>query len=130
MKAKTMFYCTECGNETPKWAGRPLQRMRRVEFHRGAAVGKAARRKSKKSIKQATCKGGKHYRFARMRRSVSPPEWGSWIEFLGGGAVKGSLVLVGGAPGIGKSTLMLRSARSWGSSFACYTSPGRNPCTS
>ena len=47
-----------------------------------------------------------------MRRSASPPAWGSWTGVLGGGAVKGSLVLVGGAPGIGKSTLMLQICES------------------
>ena len=46
-----------------------------------------------------------------MRRSASPPAWGAG-RVLGGGAVKGSLVLVGGAPGIGKSTLMLQICES------------------
>lgn len=35
MKTKTIFYCTECGNETPKWAG-TLPGLRRMEQHRGA----------------------------------------------------------------------------------------------
>ena len=38
----------------------------------------------------------------------SEPEWKNWIECLGGGIVTGSLVLVGGDPGIGKSTLLLQ----------------------
>lgn len=35
MKTKTVFYCTECGNETPKWA-RTLPGLRRMEQYRGA----------------------------------------------------------------------------------------------
>ena len=109
MKPKTLFYCTECGNETPKWAGKcPACGAWNtiVEQPQAArAAGKGASRPA----------GGGAVRRARP---VTELEADAEIRFstgmgeldrvLGGGAVKGSLVLVGGAPGIGKSTLMLQ----------------------
>lgn len=109
MKPKTLFYCTECGNETPKWAGKcPACGAWNtiVEQPQAArAAGKGASRPA----------GGGSVRRARP---VTELEADAEIRFstgmgeldrvLGGGAVKGSLVLVGGAPGIGKSTLMLQ----------------------
>ena len=109
MKAKTVFFCTECGNETPKWAGKcPACGAWNtiVEQPQAArAAGKGASRPA----------GGGSVRRARP---VTELEADAEIRFstgmgeldrvLGGGAVKGSLVLVGGAPGIGKSTLMLQ----------------------
>ena len=113
MKPKTLFYCTECGNETPKWAGKcPACGAWNtiVEQPQAArAAGKGASRPA----------GGGSVRRARP---VTELESDAEIRFstgmgeldrvLGGGAVKGSLVLVGGAPGIGKSTLMLQICES------------------
>ena len=113
MKPKTLFYCTECGNETPKWAGKcPACGAWNtiVEQPQAArAAGKGASRPA----------GGGAVRRARP---VTELEADAEIRFstgmgeldrvLGGGAVKGSLVLVGGAPGIGKSTLMLQICES------------------
>ena len=113
MKPKTRFYCTECGNETPKWAGKcPACGAWNtiVEQPQAArAAGKGASRPA----------GGGSVRRARP---VTELEADAEIRFstgmgeldrvLGGGAVKGSLVLVGGAPGIGKSTLMLQICES------------------
>ena len=113
MKPKTLFYCTECGNETPKWAGKcPACGAWNtiVEQPQAArAAGKGASRPA----------GGGSVRRARP---VTELEADAEIRFstgmgeldrvLGGGAVKGSLVLVGGAPGIGKSTLMLQICES------------------
>lgn len=111
MKAKTMFYCTACGNEFPKWAGKcpacgawnTIEEQ--PETPRISGKGKQTR---------STGFGGGQ----RRARPVTELEEGEEIRFptgmgeldrvLGGGAVKGSLVLVGGAPGIGKSTLMLQ----------------------
>ena len=100
MKPKTLFYCTECGNETPKWAGKcPACGAWNtiVEQPQAArAAGKGASRPA----------GGGAVRRARP---VTELEADAEIRFstgmgeldrvLGGGAVKGSLVLVGGAPG-------------------------------
>ncbi|HJB81203.1 DNA repair protein RadA [uncultured Flavonifractor sp.] len=110
MKAKTMFYCTECGNELPKWAGQcPACKAWNT------IVEQPAETKRKSSMAAAT---------AGERQGRSKPRLMDEVEttrelrfqtgmneldrVLGGGAVQGSLVLVGGAPGIGKSTLMLQ----------------------
>ena len=111
MKAKTLFYCTDCGNELPKWAGQcPACRAWNT------IVEQPAEKPAKRS---APVKGGSVTGVAINRpRPMKDIETTDELRFatgmgeldrvLGGGAVKGSLVLVGGAPGIGKSTLMLQ----------------------
>ena len=106
-KNKTVFYCTACGNESPRWQGRcaACGAWNTIEEHieKPLPVGKA------KSAPVGQ---------SRMPQKLSEVDTGSEIRFstgmgeldrvLGGGAVGGSLVLVGGAPGIGKSTLLLQ----------------------
>ena len=106
MKQKTLFYCTECGNETAKWAGKcPAcgawnTIMEQPEPTKAARSGKSARVGSvRRACPVTELKTDEEIRF--------PTGMGELDRVLGGGAVKGSLVLVGGAPGIGKSTLML-----------------------
>lgn len=106
-KTKTVFYCTSCGNESPKWQGRCPgcgQWNTLVEhIEKPTAPGRA------KSAPVG---------MSRIPKKLSQVDTGDEIRFytgmgeldrvLGGGAVEGSLVLVGGAPGIGKSTLLLQ----------------------
>ena len=112
MKIKTVFYCTECGNETPKWQGKCS-----ACGAWNTIVERPAERTAKRSgagITRSSGLGGP----VSMPKPMSEIELGDELRFstgmgeldrvLGGGAVKGSLVLVGGAPGIGKSTLMLQ----------------------
>ena len=108
MKQKTVFCCSECGNETVKWSGRctacgawdSLVEVKADAKGRGAAKGSSARLSLKKPklISELDTE-------AELRFSTGI---GELDRVLGGGAVKGSLVLVGGAPGIGKSTLLLQ----------------------
>ena len=110
-KAKTVFYCTNCGNESPKWQGRcaACGEWNTMEEHieKPVAAGKA---------KPAPV--GQSRTPQRLREVVSDGEirfstgMGELDRVLGGGAVAGSLVLVGGAPGIGKSTLLLQICNS------------------
>ena len=112
MKAKTLFYCTECGNETAKWAGKcPAcgawntiveQPERPKGTGKGASVRVGMTRRRACPVTDLTA--DEEIRF--------PTGMGELDRVLGGGAVKGSLVLVGGAPGIGKSTLMLQICES------------------
>lgn len=106
---KTIFYCTECGNETPKWSGQcPACRAWNTLVEQPAEQKK----------KTANSSGGIKQFSANHPKAIENVETTDEIRFktgmseldrvLGGGAVKGSLVLVGGAPGIGKSTLMLQ----------------------
>ncbi len=111
MKAKTLFYCTSCGNEYPKWQGQcPACRAWNTIEERPAE--KVAKRSS--PIKGGSSSGVAINRPRPMKEVETTDElrfatgMGELDRVLGGGAVKGSLVLVGGAPGIGKSTLMLQ----------------------
>ena len=106
-KTKLVYFCTECGNETPKWQGKcpscgawnTLQEHveKPVAPGRAKSIGTNAF-KSLKTISEVD--SGDEIRFSTAL--------GELDRVLGGGAVAGSLVLVGGAPGIGKSTLLLQ----------------------
>ena len=111
-KAKSVFYCTDCGNEVLRWQGQcPACGAWNTIVERPAEP----KGKTPKSTSGRRDSGG--LGFARPR-PITEVETTDELRFetgmseldrvLGGGAVKGSLVLVGGAPGIGKSTLMLQ----------------------
>ena len=107
VKQKTTYCCSECGYETSNWAGKCPSCGQWNTF---------------REIQLGTAKNGKQaYRSsheAKKPRPLSELDTSAEIRFstgisefdrvLGGGAVVGSLVLVGGAPGIGKSTLLLQ----------------------
>lgn len=107
MKAKSVFFCTECGNETAKWAGRcPSCGAWNTIVEQMAA---------KDAVKGKSRTGTLHQVKAHPINDLDAAQelrfatgMGELDRVLGGGAVKGSLVLIGGAPGIGKSTLMLQ----------------------
>ena len=106
-KTKTVFFCTSCGNESPKWQGRcaacgawntleeHIEKPTPVGKSRPAPVGV-----SRKAQRLTQLDSSEELRFSTGM--------GELDRVLGGGAVAGSLVLVGGAPGIGKSTLLLQ----------------------
>ena len=107
-RQKTIYVCTECGGETSNWAGKcpscgawnTLQEMilERGASGRGGASARAARSTSPRRLDELEIT-------EEIRFSTGISEFD---RVLGGGAVLGSLVLVGGAPGIGKSTLLLQ----------------------
>lgn len=107
-KAKTVFYCTNCGNETPRWQGKcpACGAWNTIEEH----IEKPAISGSK--AKSAPIGQSRHPQ--RLQEIPIDGEirfstgMGELDRVLGGGAVAGSLVLVSGAPGIGKSTLLLQ----------------------
>ena len=111
MKSKTVFFCTECGNETPKWAGQctacgswntlteQIVATQAKSGGKKTASGSAGH--SRAAPKQLTdVEAASETRFTTGLNELD--------RVLGGGAVYGSLVLVGGSPGIGKSTLLLQ----------------------
>lgn len=108
-KTKTAYFCTDCGNETARWQGQcPACGSWNTLVEELKAAGPRAR-------------SGPEPRGAEPEpvrlREVGAAGTGRWssgvteLDFvLGGGVVPGSLVLVGGEPGIGKSTLLLQVA--------------------
>ena len=106
MKSKTVFLCSNCGNETPKWAGRcpacgqwnTLEEYTPTPAAKTAGVSSVRRTAVAKRLSEVTT--DETLRFTTGMSELD--------RVLGGGAVKGSLVLVSGAPGIGKSTLLLQ----------------------
>lgn len=111
MKTKTLFYCTECGNELPKWQGQcPACKAWNtiVEQPTEMPVKRSGPVKGRSTLDVTA----NHPRTMREVETTDELRFatgmGELDRVLGGGAVKGSLVLIGGAPGIGKSTLMLQ----------------------
>ncbi len=105
-KDKTVFYCTDCGNESSKWMGKcpacgswntmveqPSNKKRTQG--RVSSVIKSKPHNLKEVSKEDT---------SRLKTGIK-----EFDRTLGGGVVEGSLILIGGDPGIGKSTLLLQA---------------------
>ncbi len=104
-KAKSVFVCNECGYESPKWLGKcPACNSWNTFFEQKIVESKSTA--TGKSVKEKACPQilddvvGKN----ELRVDTGIAELN---RVLGGGLVGGSLVLLGGEPGIGKSTLIL-----------------------
>lgn len=110
-KVKTVFFCTSCGNESPKWQGRcPACGEWNTMVEHVQKQGSALRAKpAPVGISKDARRLQEVDTDAETRFSTG---MGELDRVLGGGAVAGSLVLVGGAPGIGKSTLLLQICNS------------------
>ncbi len=111
-KSEKVFYCSECGARYPKWLGRcedcgqwnsiiedipatekTIFGKTRIEFQGLSAEGKSTKR--------------------------IPSELVEFDRVLGGGAVPGSVVLIGGEPGIGKSTILLQILAAFSKNHSC-----------
>lgn len=107
MKSKTVFYCTECGNETPRWQGKcPACGAWNTIEERQAAP--AASKRTAADAHAASRRPRTLAQLATVDEVRFPTGMAELDRVLGGGCVAGSLVLVAGAPGIGKSTLLLQ----------------------
>uniref|UniRef100_A0A7V3N4H4 DNA repair protein RadA n=1 Tax=candidate division CPR3 bacterium TaxID=2268181 RepID=A0A7V3N4H4_UNCC3 len=109
MKDDTIFVCTNCGAESLKWSGRCFvcgewNTMQQVEVPRSP---KGERQKIESEIKPEKLKDIKITKEQRISTEIS-----EFDRVLGGGIVLGALILLGGEPGIGKSTLLLQIAAS------------------
>lgn len=105
MKAKTIFVCNECGYESAKWMGKcPACNSWNTFFEEKLST-KVESGKREKKIQEAPKPLNSFVGQDAQRTSTGYAELD---RVLGGGLVKGSLVLVGGEPGIGKSTLILQ----------------------
>ena len=107
MKSKVTYFCTACGNETPRWQGRcpACGAWNTIEECKASPAASGVRRSGPpQGLRQP-----KPLSQVDVSREVRfPTGLGELDRVLGGGAVQDSLVLVAGAPGIGKSTLLLQ----------------------
>ena len=112
MKTKTIYYCTECGYESAKWLGKCPACNSWNSFCEEIAVSGNSKGASKThtSLRKNTPTKLADVSLTKEERILSGI--GELDRVLGGGIVKGSLVLVGGDPGIGKSTLLLQLVKS------------------
>ncbi len=103
-KNKTVFVCSECGYESPKWMGKCPACNTWNSFYEEKLVKSAGTKYEKK--KEVTPVILNDLQGKDVIRSKTG--FGELDRVLGGGIVKGSLILLGGEPGIGKSTLILQ----------------------
>ncbi len=107
MKTKTVYVCTDCGNETPKWNGKcpacgawnTLEEIT-VQSKKSTPASKLSSERDGAFSTITEITVSDEFRFDTGMEELN--------RVLGGGAVCGSLVLVGGEPGIGKSTILLQ----------------------
>lgn len=105
MKEKTVWFCSACGNETSRWQGQCPACGAWNTLTEAPAAAKASvksrpiRRAMPKKL--SSLDNSEEIRFSTGVQELD--------RVLGGGAVRGSIVLFGGAPGIGKSTLLLQA---------------------
>lgn len=118
-RGKTVYRCTDCGAEHPKWAGRCEACGEWNTLAEEMATPKAPSGRGAAKHSRIGVAGAPRSTAARAPRlgdvkGADEPRWLSGLDefdfVLGGGIVPGSMVLVGGEPGIGKSTLLLQVA--------------------
>ncbi|MCC6413067.1 MAG: DNA repair protein RadA [Saprospiraceae bacterium] len=113
-KAKTIFFCSSCGASSPKWLGKCPQCGEWNTYQEELIQKETQAEEKRRSWAPAGKSDGARaiplpqIETGRTMRMHTPDE--ELNRVLGGGIVPGSLVLIGGQPGIGKSTLMLQVA--------------------
>ncbi len=111
-KIKSSFFCQNCGAQSPKWVGKcnscgewntfVEEIVQKSDDTRTSGFGSRSTQRAPKPMKLEDITAGEEQRIAVYDKELS--------RVLGGGLVPGSLILFGGEPGIGKSTLMLQLA--------------------
>ena len=104
-KSKTTWFCSSCGNESPKWLGRcpacgEWNTFVEAPSEKGSGGSGRAQKSERKPLRLKDIDNSAE---ARISLGI-----GELDRLLGGGIVPGSLILLGGEPGIGKSTLSLQ----------------------
>ena len=119
-KVKSMWYCTSCGADSPKWEGRCPSCG---EW--GTLVEEKVSAKQSRGVKSTRVAKSVPQKVSEIKAMNEPRIHMPSEELnrvLGGGLVAGSLVLIGGEPGIGKSTLVLQNILSIKSKTILYVS--------
>lgn len=105
-KSKTVFVCSECGNESTKWLGKcPACNSWNTFYEQKIVESKNSSLKDKDLKNNIPQKLNSYEAKETLKTSTG---FNELDRVLGGGLVKGSLILLGGEPGIGKSTLILQ----------------------
>ena len=109
-RARSVYRCAECGHEHPKWVGRcegcgAWNAVSEEPIQQGRGERGKGRRGSSSSSPAARLRDVAAQPLARLRTGIDEFDF-----VLGGGIVPGSMTLIGGEPGIGKSTLLLQAA--------------------
>jgi len=112
MKQKTVFACQECGAQSPKWLGRCAEcgAWNSLVEERPTPQAVIAASSEKRYSLAATAGPQLYADIDTVVAERISSGIGEFDRVLGGGVVPGSLVLIGGEPGIGKSTLLLQAA--------------------
>src|ERR1051326_7367881 len=116
MKQKTVFACQQCGAQTSKWTGRCMEcgawdsMIEEQPIPTSAGAGAAAASAGARYALAATAGPRLYEEIDTVVSARLPTGIDEFDRVLGGGVVPGSLVLIGGEPGIGKSTLLLQAA--------------------
>ncbi len=107
-KVKTIFVCSSCGYESAKWLGKCPACNEWNSFYEEKVVNSTSSSSSINGSRREKAVPKKLKEVEGIETSRTSTGIGELDRVLGGGLVKGSLVLVGGEPGIGKSTLILQ----------------------
>ncbi len=113
MKEKTVYFCTNCNFQTPRWQGKCSECGEWNTFEERVITTSKSKNSSYSSLnsgKIVSLSQVGDMKFERLSSGI-----GELDNVLGGGIVPGSLLLLGGDPGIGKSTLALQVALNMGS---------------
>lgn len=122
-KVKSVYVCRECGNDSPKWMGQCSScgawnsYVEEILYKEGPSFSSYKTGEGKdrcRPLRIQEIAGGEESRIDLRNKEFN--------RVLGGGLVKGSLVLIGGDPGIGKSTLVLQTVLSLSSIKCLYVS--------
>jgi DNA repair protein RadA/Sms len=106
-KSKTVFFCQNCGTESPKWIGRcPSCKEWNTYVEELVSPEKSSRKSFSENPGRNQAKLIQEIRLDESKRTDTTIE--ELNRVLGGGLVPGSVILLGGEPGIGKSTLALQ----------------------
>lgn len=124
---KTVWFCNECGAESPKWTGKCPSCGAWNSMVEEKVQVQSGHSKSYKSgdVRRVKPQVLSHIESSEEERINMPSV--ELNRVLGGGLVKGSLVLIGGEPGIGKSTLILQNILSLRSRRILYISGEESP---
>jgi DNA repair protein RadA/Sms len=111
-RPSTVFVCQECGSQSPKWRGRcgDCGAWNSFVEERGVESGGAPPAGHRYAMAGAAGVARLYEEIELERHTRLSSGLGEFDRVLGGGIVPGSLVLLGGEPGIGKSTLLLQAA--------------------